>query len=100
MCIPLLREGVEWRDAAIPYLLATPEKALLDTLYISTRKKRRFARLPEVELDAESFSDRTCKKLLRTAQLPPQISVAMQLRYDALRGAARPRNDVARSRMP
>lgn len=85
----LFREGVEWRDTAIPYLLATPEKALFDTLYISTRKKRRFARLPEVELDAENFNERSYKKLLRAAELPHQITVAMQLRYDGLRGKSK-----------
>lgn len=83
----MFREGIEWRDAAIPYLLARPEKALLDTLYISTRKNRRFARLPEVELDAETFNESTYRKLLRTARLPSPIAVAMQARYDALHGA-------------
>ena len=41
--------GVEWKDVAMPFRLATPEKALLDTLYLATRRGRRFARLPELE---------------------------------------------------
>jgi hypothetical protein len=77
-------DGVEWREAAIPYLLATAEKALLDTLYISTRKSRRFARLPELELDDGTFSEKTYKKLLRAAHLPQSIAVAVQRRYDAM----------------
>jgi len=32
--------------------IATPEKALFDTLYLSTRKGRRFAALPEIEVPA------------------------------------------------
>jgi hypothetical protein len=85
----MFRQGIEWRDAAIPYLLAGPEKALLDTLYISTRKARRFARLPEVELDARTFNERTYAKLLRTTKVPPQIAGAMQAKYAALHGVGR-----------
>lgn len=33
--------------------IATPEKALFDTLYLATRKGRRFAHLPEIELPAD-----------------------------------------------
>ncbi len=80
----MFRNGVEWRDAAIPYLLATAEKALLDTLYISTRKKRRFARLPELDLNTEHFNGRTFKRLIKTMQLPPPIMAAMQARYESL----------------
>jgi predicted transcriptional regulator of viral defense system len=79
----LCRDGIEWRDAAVAYLLATAEKALLDTLYISTRKSRRFARLPELDLDGD-FSERNYRKLLKAAQLPSQILAAMQARYAAL----------------
>jgi len=35
------------------FMLAQPEKALFDTLYFSTRKGRRFSRLPEVELPVD-----------------------------------------------
>lgn len=41
--------GVEWKDAPMPFRIASPEKALLDVLYLSTRRRRRFARLPELE---------------------------------------------------
>jgi hypothetical protein len=44
----MMVEGIETTDP--PYGIATAEKALLDTLYIATRKGRRFARLPELEL--------------------------------------------------
>lgn len=35
------------------FQLATPAKALFDVLYLSTRKGRRFSRLPELELTGE-----------------------------------------------
>lgn len=43
-------------DQRWSYLLATPEKAIFDSLYISVRKGRQFARLPELVL-TEEFSE-------------------------------------------
>jgi hypothetical protein len=48
----MMSEGVDWRDAPLPFRLASPKKALLDTLYLSTRRGRRFGALPEIELPA------------------------------------------------
>ncbi len=50
--------GFEPADRRWSYLLATPEKAIFDALYISVRKGRQFARLPELEFN-EGFSERT-----------------------------------------
>lgn len=54
--------------------IATPEKALFDTLYLSARKGRRFAHLPEVELprdfsrsDVEAWIARVSHDPLRRA---------------------------------
>ncbi len=55
--------GIEEANAKISYLLASPEKALLDTLYIATRKHNRFMALPELELD-QGFSIERFKFLL------------------------------------
>lgn len=41
----LMRDGVDWSDTHQPFLIASAEKALLDTLYIATRKSKRFASL-------------------------------------------------------
>ena len=49
----MMRDGFEASETYPPYLIACAEKSLLDTLYISTRKGRRFASLPE--LDAAAF---------------------------------------------
>lgn len=46
----MMGAGVEWREAPLPFRLASAEKALLDTFYLSTRKGRRFRVLPEIEL--------------------------------------------------
>jgi hypothetical protein len=38
----LMRRGVEWSDTRVPYRVATADKALLDTFYVSLRRGRRF----------------------------------------------------------
>ena len=43
-------------NGAWSFELATPEKALFDTVYLSTRKNRRFTHLPEIELP-DDFSE-------------------------------------------
>lgn len=45
----MMTDKIEWTNAKTPYRMATPEKALMDTLYISTRKGKRFVSLPEIE---------------------------------------------------
>ena len=60
----MLQQGYEWSKSMQPYLIATPEKALLDTYYISTRKGRRIATLPEI--DWKRINIVKLKKFLRT----------------------------------
>ena len=47
----MMREGIKWSNSKSKYLIASPEKALLDTLYISTRKGKKFSSLPELDLE-------------------------------------------------
>ncbi len=76
--------GVEWSDSPQPYRIAIPEKALLDTFYISTRKNRRFARLPELHLEDAGFSLRRYRTLVKAHKLPPQVAAAIRTRSAAL----------------
>lgn len=73
----LMQEGIVWSDTRLPYLQATPEKALLDALYISTRKSRRFARLPELDLHSRCFNKKKFKALLCPSSLSPRIVNSM-----------------------
>lgn len=41
--------GFDWHNQD-DYLIATPEKAMVDCLYIASRKKRQFAHFPELDL--------------------------------------------------
>lgn len=46
----MMLDGIAPSATDPPYNLATAAKALLDALYIATRKRRRFARLPELDI--------------------------------------------------
>ena len=80
----LMKQGTEWSDTRLPYLMATAEKALIDTLYLSTRKNRRFARLPEVEIRQTTFRKREFERLLNQLPIPLRISAAIRTRWEAL----------------
>lgn len=79
-----MRNGVEWSGNWQPFLLATREKALLDVLYISTRKNRRFAKLPELDLVESGFRRKEFERLLRESPYPIRIRSAIQARWQRL----------------
>jgi len=78
-----MSDGVNWSDTHQPYLLASAEKALLDTLYISTRKNRRFSSLPELDLETP-FSRREFERLLNALPYPVRIRSAIESRWSKL----------------
>jgi len=72
--------GIEWSETTRPFRIATVEKALLDTLYVSTRKSRRFARLPELSLEDAGFDTARYRALLKNHKLSVPIARAMEAR--------------------
>ena len=61
---PRLFDGFEWYGGGERFLVATPEKALVDCLYLSSRKGRRFGRFPELDLGGK-FGMRRAKAWVR-----------------------------------
>ncbi|MBI2073526.1 MAG: hypothetical protein HYT81_10950 [Gemmatimonadetes bacterium] len=59
--------------------IATPEKALFDTLYFSSRKGRRFSSLPELDVPAD-FSACEMKRWVALIDHPP-LRIAVQERW-------------------
>ena len=57
---PLFFAGFGWYKESGNFLIAEPEKALVDSLYISAYKKKRFGHFPELRFP-ESFSFRKVK---------------------------------------
>jgi hypothetical protein len=79
----MMKDGVEWRDAPLPFRLASPEKALLDTLYLSTRKGRRFRALPEIEMPA-AFRNRELWRLARQQIALESVRTAVRRRFEGM----------------
>jgi len=52
---PSFFDGFDWHKGEGSFLIAEPEKALIDSLYLSTRKKKQFGYFPELYFP-KSFS--------------------------------------------
>lgn len=74
----LMTQGVDWSDSRLPYLVAGAEKALLDTLYLATRKNRRFAHMPEIDVTQPGFRVPEFERLLDELPIPKRILSAMR----------------------
>ncbi len=64
--------GFDWHGKRQDFLIAGPEKALVDSLYISSRKNKRFGQFPELDLKsgfdfkkARSWANRIPDKRIR-----------------------------------
>ena len=80
----LMRQGADWSESQLPYLIASAEKALIDTLYLSTRKNRRFARLPELDVTHSGFRQRAFLQLMKQLPIPVRVLSAMNSRWSAI----------------
>lgn len=79
----LMNDGIAWHDAPAPFRVAGPEKALVDTFYLATRKGRRFRVLPEIELP-RSFRKSELRRLVREQVPLAPIQTAVLTRFDAM----------------
>ena len=70
----LANMGVNWSKTKVPYLKASLEKALFDTLYISTRKGNRFASLPELDFSETNFDKEIFDELVKSSKLSSRIT--------------------------
>ncbi len=50
---PVLFDGFDWYKGEGNFLIAEPEKALIDSLYLSSRKKKQFGSFPELHFPQE-----------------------------------------------
>jgi len=57
---PAFFDGFDWYKGEGRFLIAEPEKALIDSLYLSSRKKKQFGSFPELEFPAK-FSFKKAK---------------------------------------
>jgi predicted transcriptional regulator of viral defense system len=82
----MMRRGIEWSDTRIPYRIATAEKAMLDTIYISLRRGRRFRSLPE--LDQRPMTRRRFTELLQDID-EPRVQASVRKRFERIWSEAR-----------
>lgn len=76
----LMQEGIEQFEGGVIYNMASPERALLDTFYLATKRGNRFKKLPEIELD--SINKKNFLKLLKTYPLRSRSTILK--RFEAL----------------
>ena len=50
---PVIFDGFDWYKEEGSFLIAEPEKALVDSLYLSSRKKKQFGHFPELSFPPE-----------------------------------------------
>ena len=84
----MMLEGIGASDTDPAYFVATAAKALLDTLYVATRKGRRFASLPEVDIDEAQA--RQLRRLLDRQVRAVPIRRAIEVRLRGLAACCRP----------
>lgn len=60
--------------------IATPEKALFDTMYLSARKGRRFAHMPEIELPTGFSSTEVEEWITRVGHEPLRLAIVERWR--------------------
>lgn len=75
--------GFEPVDRAWSYLLATPEKALFDVMYIGSRKGRQFSHLPELSRP-RPFSERQVEQWISKLRSDPIVR-AVSGRWERVR---------------
>ena len=80
----MMLEGIDASGTSPVYFVATAAKALLDTLYIATRRGRRFASLPEVEVGEATA--RGVRRLLDGQVRATPIRHAIAARLESLAG--------------
>ena len=61
---PLFFDGFNWYKGTGSFLIAEPEKALVDSLYLSTRKKKQFGHFPELHF-SKSFNPKKVEKWIK-----------------------------------
>jgi predicted transcriptional regulator of viral defense system len=84
---PSFFKGFDWYKGQGSFLIAEPEKALVDCLYLSARKKKQFAHFPELRFPA-SFKMKRAEDWVK--QIPdPKIQTAVLKKLKLLQKSVR-----------
>lgn len=81
---PSFFSGFGWYKGSGSFLIAEPEKALVDSLYISAHKKKRFSYFPELSFP-ESFNPRVARMWTRKIHSPTTRAYVVRRLNDILK---------------
>ena len=77
---PAFFDGFDWYKEEGHFLIAEPEKALIDSLYLSSRKKKQFGSFPELEFPAKFSFKKASQWVERIPEKTIRKYVSEQLR--------------------
>ena len=72
---PVLFDGFDWYKGEGSFLIAEPEKALIDSLYLSSRRKKQFGYFPELHFPDEF----NFKKAAEWIKLVPEKKIRLYI---------------------
>jgi predicted transcriptional regulator of viral defense system len=78
---PRFFDGFDWYRGGDAFLIAEPEKALVDSLYLASRRGKRFGRFPELDLEHDFSFARAEEWVRRIPYRPIRRYVERELRY-------------------
>ena len=81
---PAIFDGFDWYKGEGRFLIAEPEKALVDSLYLSSRKKKQFGHFPELHFPTEFSFKKAAQWVKRIREEKIRLHVSKKL--EAIRG--------------
>lgn len=76
---PAIFDGFDWYKGEGSFLIAEPEKALVDSLYLSSRKKKQFGHFPELHFPPEFSFKKTDQWVKRIPEEKIRLYVLKKL---------------------
>ncbi|MDO8580673.1 MAG: type IV toxin-antitoxin system AbiEi family antitoxin domain-containing protein [Candidatus Omnitrophota bacterium] len=76
---PAIFGGFDWYNGEGSFLVAEPEKALIDSLYLSSRKKKQFGHFPELHFPREFSFNKAAKWVKRIPEEKIRLYVFRKL---------------------
>ncbi len=77
---PSIFDGFDWYKGEGSFLIAEPEKALVDSLYLSSRRKKQFGHFPELHFGPEFSFKKAIKWVKRIPEEKIRLYVLKKLK--------------------
>lgn len=77
---PAIFDGFDWYKEEGSFLIAEPEKALIDSLYLSSRKKNQFGYFPELHFSSEFSFKKAAQWVRRIPEEKIRLNVLKKMK--------------------